>query len=158
MRHSASNHILGASPIGWIAFLRYVQNWWMPFGGLRQMAFLGPLWSLAVEEQFYFMWPLLCLGAVNEGANKDLCSRCVGCLVVPILVDTARDSKSPLRDLFNTLTRMHGLMAGGFCATLTFCFTVISSWQSGSGVWFYWYTFLMVAARYSIAHCVQRAS
>lgn len=41
----------------WLYFL-YVQNWW-PGNGMTQDYYLGHLWSLAVEEQFYLFWPLV---------------------------------------------------------------------------------------------------
>jgi len=48
-----------------IASLFYVTNWWYVisdasyFEAIGRPAFLQHLWSLAVEEQFYFIWPAL---------------------------------------------------------------------------------------------------
>ncbi len=52
-----------------LAALTYVTNWWLIFrdqsyfGGTGRPSLLINLWSLAVEEQFYLLWPLL-LGAM----------------------------------------------------------------------------------------------
>lgn len=45
----------------WTYFLLYVQNYWMGAHGFGTplSRFLGFSWSLAVEEQFYLVWPLL---------------------------------------------------------------------------------------------------
>jgi peptidoglycan/LPS O-acetylase OafA/YrhL len=45
----------------------YVSNWWFIFHHVSYFASFGPpsplghLWSLSIEEQFYFIWPLLLL-------------------------------------------------------------------------------------------------
>jgi peptidoglycan/LPS O-acetylase OafA/YrhL len=55
--------------------LLYLQD----FPGLVRLDALGPfivvghLWSLAVEEQFYLLWPLLLLLASRRGQVKQLC-------------------------------------------------------------------------------------
>jgi peptidoglycan/LPS O-acetylase OafA/YrhL len=49
------------------AALLYISNWWLIFHHVSYFAQFGPpsplghLWSLAVEEQFYLVWPLLLL-------------------------------------------------------------------------------------------------
>ncbi len=49
------------------AALLYVSNWWLIFQHVSYFARFGPpsplnhLWSLAVEEQFYIIWPFLLL-------------------------------------------------------------------------------------------------
>lgn len=48
-----------------VAAFLYVSNWWLIFHHVSYFAQFGPpsplghLWSLAVEEQFYLLWPLL---------------------------------------------------------------------------------------------------
>lgn len=48
-----------------LAAIFYVSNWWLIFHQVSYFESFGPpsplghLWSLAVEEQFYLLWPLL---------------------------------------------------------------------------------------------------
>jgi peptidoglycan/LPS O-acetylase OafA/YrhL len=44
------------SKVNLITFLLFVGNWSFVFGG-RVYSALGPLWSVSIEEQFYFLWP-----------------------------------------------------------------------------------------------------
>jgi peptidoglycan/LPS O-acetylase OafA/YrhL len=54
-----------------LAALLYVSNWWYAFQHVSYFASFGPpsplghLWSLAVEEQFYLVWPLLLILALR---------------------------------------------------------------------------------------------
>jgi len=50
---------LGAFAIGgiatpWWTFPVFLQNWWLPYGAGQ---FVIVTWSLAIEEQFYIVWP-----------------------------------------------------------------------------------------------------
>jgi peptidoglycan/LPS O-acetylase OafA/YrhL len=47
----------------------YVANWTRAFS-LHLPAYLGNCWSLAVEEQFYLLWPCLCLILLRKGASR----------------------------------------------------------------------------------------
>ncbi len=57
---------LAASPFtGWAlgpraaTTLLFVNNWVAGLGGSSQLGSLGPTWSLAQEEQFYLIWPVI---------------------------------------------------------------------------------------------------
>jgi len=39
------------------AVILYVGNWFFVFGTDHSLGLLGPTWSLAIEEQFYLVWP-----------------------------------------------------------------------------------------------------
>ena len=58
----------------------YLANWALPFGGL--VPSLGHFWSLAVEEQFYIVWPALVL-LLRERSLAMLCAAMAfGALIV----------------------------------------------------------------------------
>ena len=48
----------------------YVSNWFLlgtAHGGVIQWGALGHTWSLAIEEQFYVLWPLVVIAATRRG-------------------------------------------------------------------------------------------
>lgn len=49
----------------------YVANW-AGAAGLNRPGELGHTWSLSVEEQFYFLWPLILFVAIKQGGKKGL--------------------------------------------------------------------------------------
>jgi peptidoglycan/LPS O-acetylase OafA/YrhL len=95
--------------------LVYLANWNVVFGGME--APLPHLWSLAVEEQFYLVWPAMLLGVCLLGRRWRLVA--VGALVavsaaLPWLYWDGGAGRN--RIYFGTDTRAVGLLAGAFCA------------------------------------------
>lgn len=92
----------------------YMTNWARAFD-LYSFQFLGHTWSLAIEEQFYMLWPgLLCLLL-----RSDTSARHLGAIVLAIIVASALwraylffEGHSAMR-VYNGLdTRADGLMLG----------------------------------------------
>ncbi len=109
-----------------IPSLFWFQNWWYVFRGLSYFQALGdpsPLthfWSLAIEEQFYLVWPLILLGASKIfGADRKKMS--IGCallaigsaVLMAVLFDPHAD---PTRVYYGTDTRAVSLLIGAWMA------------------------------------------
>ncbi len=62
--------------------LLYQQNWALLFNGFHITQYLGITWSLAIEEQFYFIWPFI----VYKLSREQLVKASVGYIVVSIIV------------------------------------------------------------------------
>jgi peptidoglycan/LPS O-acetylase OafA/YrhL len=101
----------------------YGTNWALAFGERSDL--LGHLWSLAVEEQFYVIWPLALMLLLRSGlAKRRLVLLIVSlivlvCLYRCLLVSPEVD---PLRIYFGSDTRADSLLAGCLVAMLV-------SWQ-----------------------------
>jgi peptidoglycan/LPS O-acetylase OafA/YrhL len=116
---------LGALRASAIATLAYVANWHAIVAGNSYFAqFSAPsalahTWSLAIEEQFYVVWPLLTLGLVRLGAlghrrgGVALCAALAGAssLAMAVLYDPA-SSASINRVYYGTDTRLFDLAVG----------------------------------------------
>ena len=118
--------LLLIGPIYWIGFpaqSRYVPYWsylvfgqniWMSAGFWALFAF-GPLWSVAVEEQFYVLAPLLVRGASVRRINA-LVAIAIGAAVATRIVCIFVPSINP--GTF-TVCRLDGIAIGFFGALLT---------------------------------------
>lgn len=108
-----------------ISAVLYVSNWWFIFHKVSYFARFGPptplghLWSLAVEEQFYLVWPLLLwLGLRYIPRKKILCGLTVAvaaasALAMALLYHPGLD---PTRVYDGTDTRAFGLLIGAALA------------------------------------------
>ena len=101
--------------------LLFFNNWWQIFNNVSYFNALGdpsPLthfWSLAIEEQFYLVWPPLLFAMLRVGARRQMVRRVVlGLAVVSaaammVLYNPALD---PSRVYYGTDTRAFALLLG----------------------------------------------
>jgi peptidoglycan/LPS O-acetylase OafA/YrhL len=119
-----------------LSTLFYVGNWhqiWVGSGYFQQAALVSPLqhtWSLAIEEQFYLVWPLLVVGLLAWGRRmrrgRPLLFVCVAGAVasaaeMAVLYGFGSGSGSAAavtRVYYGTDTRAQGLLIGGALAVL----------------------------------------
>jgi peptidoglycan/LPS O-acetylase OafA/YrhL len=103
------------------AVLGYFTNWWLIFHHVSYFQSVGRpplvlhLWSLAVEEQFYLIWPLIVLLAVGrQGRTK----RVGWVAFIGAIASSAwmaflfQSSQDPSRVYFGTDTHAGGLLLG----------------------------------------------
>ena len=104
-----------------VATLLYVANW--HFIGTHQSYFdlfstpspLRHMWSLAIEEQFYILWPLVVFGALR--ATRGRRAALLGLTIAGIAASTVWmavhfNPADPSRAYYGTDTRAHSLLVG----------------------------------------------
>ena len=100
------------------AHFLYLQNWF-PLWGVQpalgdEMSYLGHLWSLAIEEQFYMVWPAVVFFA-SRATIVRLC--CAVVLLTPALKWAALLAGASQYAVYvNTLFRVDGLLLGALLA------------------------------------------
>jgi len=111
-----------------LAALTYVTNWWLVFSKQSYFAQAGRpspfrhLWSLAVEEQFYLLWPLIFVGVMKLVGGRRrpvlagiLAAAGLSAVLMHLLYNPAAD---PSRPYYGTDTRASGLLLGAALAFL----------------------------------------
>ena len=106
-----------------VAALAYITNWHLIAGDQSYFETIGRpslfmhLWSLAIEEQFYLLWPLVLAGLLMAGRRAGLAFSMVGAigsaLWMAVLFNPAAD---PSRVYYGTDTRLTGLLLGAALA------------------------------------------
>lgn len=105
--------------------LLFFNNWWQImqdvsyFNALGDPSPLTHFWSLAIEEQFYLIWPLLLLAMVSVHMSKPNTRRvvlglaAVSAVAMMVLYNPATD---PSRVYYGTDTRVFSLLLGAWMA------------------------------------------
>ena len=113
-----------------LAAFGYVTNWYLILGhesyfeAMGRPSLLKHLWSLAVEEQFYLLWPLLLTAGIGVGAVRwrqrpALLIALAGAAASAALMATLYvPGVDPSRIYYGTDTRATGLLVGAALAFL----------------------------------------
>ncbi|MGZ4713091.1 MAG: acyltransferase family protein [Acidimicrobiia bacterium] len=108
-----------------ISSLFYVTNWRFIVSGQSYFDLLASpspvrhLWSLAIEEQFYLVWPLITLGCLHlrKGRHDLLAGVCiVGAIASAIAMAALYDAADSSRAYYGTDTRAHTILIGALLA------------------------------------------
>ncbi len=110
-----------------LASLFYVANWRFVLSGQSYFALftlpspMRHLWSLAIEEQFYLVWPLVVLAClrVGRGSRTVLAGVCVAGIGASIAVMAMLyEPADPSRAYYGTDARAHTILVGALLALL----------------------------------------
>lgn len=109
------------------AAMLYLSNWWLIFHHVSYFVSFGPpsplghLWSLAVEEQFYLVWPLLLALGLRHVPQKwaltglILTAATMSAVAMALLYQPGMD---PSRVYYGTDTRAFSLLIGAALAVV----------------------------------------
>jgi len=109
-----------------LSALFYVANWRFIFSGQSYFdLFSGPsplrhLWSLAIEEQFYLVWPLAVLACLRLGRSLRLLAGVTigGAAVSAVAMAVLHRTEDPSRAYYGTDCRGHTLLVGALLAII----------------------------------------
>jgi peptidoglycan/LPS O-acetylase OafA/YrhL len=125
-----------AGSVRWWAYVVLVQNLFVPGVGI---ALLRGTWSLAIEEQFYIVWPLL----VRFIGGRGLVTICVSLLAVePILRYFYLPSHGSLEMYVMTFTHLDGIVSG---CLLALCLSFMRE-QAPRLKWLLWLSIVLGGA------------
>ncbi|MCU5746657.1 acetyltransferase [Staphylococcus sp. SQ8-PEA] len=108
-----------------IAAFFYVSNWWYIFKNVDyfdqfSIQPLKHLWSLAIEEQFYLLYPVALLILLNNVRKKTIAYIMIGISLLSLILMTilTHFGSGDSRVYFGTDTRLQTLLLGGLLAFL----------------------------------------
>jgi peptidoglycan/LPS O-acetylase OafA/YrhL/CubicO group peptidase (beta-lactamase class C family) len=108
-----------------LAALLYVMNWKLIvaqqsyFDALSRPSLIQHLWSLAIEEQFYLLWPLVCAAGMRLLRRSFLAAVLAAALASSLLMAWLYQSGVDLsRIYYGTDTRATGLLIGAALALI----------------------------------------
>jgi peptidoglycan/LPS O-acetylase OafA/YrhL len=113
LRPSEGHQVFEARSMPWWSYFIFVQNFLVPVP-TQAMGALGVTWSLAVEEQFYLVWPLL-VYFCSPGTLRKVAG---GVIVASPLLRFYLEQRRHFDIYPNTFCRLDALMFGALIASL----------------------------------------
>lgn len=99
-----------------VFYFFYLNNWWPLLQDSWRANIIGHFWSLAVEEQFYLLWPLLIRWLRPLQIEKIAVA---GIILAPVIRLALYAHCGNIRDIVeNPFCRMDSLLIGGLLASL----------------------------------------
>ena len=106
-----------------LPFTFYLSNWWQIysqqsyFEGIHNPRIFQHLWSLAIEEQYYLVWPVVLIGLLRMGSRKAAGWACLAFALLSTLLMAywyafVMDGADPSRVYFGSDTHVMGLFIG----------------------------------------------
>ena len=111
LRPSETHRVFEPRSMPWWAYFIYLQNFLVP-AITRATGLLGVTWSLAVEEQFYAVWPIVVHYCSEAQLRKIAITLICGSPVLRFFLIHCGLNVYP-----NTFCRLDGLMAGALLAS-----------------------------------------
>ena len=111
--------------LGIVSCLLYVSNW-VQVAGIN-IDPLGHTWSLAIEEQFYLLWPALLFGLIARRRDWLIPAT----IVLIVLGSLIRVESSGLFEYFSTFTRADAILLGCLVALTGIR---LPSWTAAAGL------------------------
>ncbi|MBX6360615.1 MAG: acyltransferase [Acidobacterium ailaaui] len=101
-----------------IWFWVYMQNWLLGYYGLPDNYILAHFWSLAVEEQFYLIWPFIVLFNSRKKIIQISLMLIVFAIIFRLKLGSIIGFNNPYYSYSTTLARMDALLIGGIAAIM----------------------------------------
>jgi peptidoglycan/LPS O-acetylase OafA/YrhL len=97
----------------WLSFFVFLENWSFSLFGFPQDAYLTHFWSLAIEEQFYLVWPLI-IYFISSGRMRLILWSCtvIAVIIIRLLIYLHFKESHYVFNYANTFCRMDSLIIG----------------------------------------------
>ncbi|MEM7142850.1 MAG: acyltransferase family protein [Actinomycetota bacterium] len=107
----------GFATIGYVANWVFIADGDSYFAEIAAPSMLRHVWSLAIEEQFYLVWPVVTWGALRLAGRRSVAMLAAGIAVVSVVaMATFFDAADPSRVYFGTDTRIFEPLVGAALA------------------------------------------
>jgi peptidoglycan/LPS O-acetylase OafA/YrhL len=99
--------------------LLFVNNWIAATGHANDLGSLNPTWSLAQEEQFYLVWPLILVMLLRTRARPQIVAALLLAMIVALIVVAPRSGSAQIYAVYySPLARASELLFGCFGAVV----------------------------------------